>query len=548
MLKEAWLKSWPLNEGERGIWHWIQTPFRDATKNQWRLVAVFEGQDGRHHEANLPWGILPWMLLGYPFVDGKQVNGARVGSELEIVLGDTTDLAIQKGSYAISRELYRLGGPRNCEEPCFVLCPATVRGGQTVSVVIPVAEAVRALFAPTKMMAQAMFQPNYWERVLVEQVVEGDCLHLEFTDEVPIKSLTWNQVVHIARILKDESFGATWDEIYANVAGPAASGTEPAAPMITRLPALNPHWRVRGLLRGDRLLVLEILYVEAASPLPFDRIEYSHPGLEKAERIEGKDEHRTGREKTPSDHPIDSTPTPPVDQGDPVLIRGARFGLLNRQRLKVEAKGHTVRKYVRGSGSPTVVKQRPGGTGEPISLSDEGARGRHRAGEFVPTPAPPIEVDASSGLGKFARAVDELKDLCTDGTITWTVAPMTGDKPFANLGTSVRLYAVVRIEWPEEQRCWLIEFGRSDSPAMATILFSIGPDGLDAPERAISALVSQGVGPRGSWIHSKVDSIADQYHLKVDYAKHTDSPALQWARRLLDKARSLANVPAPDPA
>jgi hypothetical protein len=60
-------------------------------------------------------------------------------------------------------------------------------------------------------------------------------------------------------------------------------------------------------------------------------------------------------------------------------------------------------------------------------------------------------------------------------------------------------------------------------------------------------LVTNGVGARGSWIYSEVARIADEYRLKVDYAKHKDSPVLPWARRLLDNARSLANVPAPDP-
>jgi hypothetical protein len=96
---------------------------------------------------------------------------------------------------------------------------------------------------------------------------------------------------------------------------------------------------------------------------------------------------------------------------------------------------------------------------------------------------------------------------------------------------SVRLYAIVRIEWPNDKRCWLIEFGLSDNPSIVTLLFAPVPSAEAAPpEEAIALLVSQAVAPRGWWTHAAVDSIASGYSLRVERI-HRDWITLGYRER-----------------
>ena len=149
---------------------------------------------------------------------------------------------------------------------------------QDAEIYIPTIELIRYLFLHNRTLANALMRPSALS-LLHRPDLPGfrKELHLEFTKEMPIRSLSNKFAQEFAWLAFDIEARKSWDSVYLKSKGQEYLTLSPP-------PLQNSQLRFRGLKAGNKWLVLEILTLTGRYQ-PCEKLIYSHPLLQKKHMI-----------------------------------------------------------------------------------------------------------------------------------------------------------------------------------------------------------------------------------------------------------------------
>lgn len=528
------LDHWPFASGDAASIHWVRSPWFDVAGDQWRSAVRLRLPDGRIRELEFPWGALPWMRLGQWLRNGEMID-RQMGDVTNIFVNFDQAVLTEAGD-AITSDLYPLCAPQDVKEKCWV-CPS---GSWTV--ILPVTECIRAFFIPTKAFAYGLLEPSFPERVVSLVERHPDRLKLHFTTDITLSALTPPVVLLTARLLGDESFLDGWRSVYQSRFKAAQNQVwEESIPLETTIPGLRPRWRVRGIRKANRFLVLEILGVEPIFDLPFGEIEFEHPNLVQAEPTEGATKvHHTIDQ--PTGLKMETGPEPANAAAEPAMLPTPPIPVLERKRHRVRGIRRP-RPNVNHRGDQSVpptkdliVHPNPTDEEETVTAADIGIGGRTRGAEFVPLSSIPTNLEPEDGLIGFVEAIWILQGENPELTMSWSARELPEGKAFALVNGRARKYVVVGLFQKEKIHCWILEIGRPDDFSISTLLFAIPPPNSQTnPEQIVAGLLFEGLHTHGGWNRAEVEALEHRFAIKIGWVKHYEHSAGQWAQRLLRK-------------
>jgi len=96
-------------------------------------------------------------------------------------------------------------------------------------------------------------------------------------------------------------------------------------------------------------------------------------------------------------------------------------------------------------------------------------------------------------------------------SVQWEVRKLQREIPFATVGDRPRKYALVKLKISRrEAPCWIWEFGRPDSFAISTLLFTLVEENSTADlETVITQILEEALLPQGGWHSSPLVSEVD---------------------------------------
>lgn len=537
-MKIPKIKNWPFSSKEKPVLCWINSPYMENVNRQWRTTVTFKNRNNIMKIIELPWGMLPWLKLGQYFQDGQPIL-ETVGREIDIRIPlGLVNLA--KARDVIPKSLYCLHNNDNLLEKCFVF----KNGNRTI--ILPVIEAIRAIFAVNKSLTYGLLEPSYLQRITKKKEVNNQVLNLAFTEDIPQESLTETTVRLIARILYDDSFNKSWHGIYSHLFTQSKSinSNHGLIPLMMELPKLSESWRVRAVDSGQKCLILEILSISPNSSLPFHEIYFEHPAFQKV-CATGNISQITSRQivPLPASQSIDISEQSPNQSNILRIIDTINSPLIEPNPVNV-----TKVKTITQVNNTTTYEKRliPTESEETVTLSDKAPKGKFSAAEFESFSG---QLSAISnkfanirGFDKFSKAIEELFKLNSQWQGDIAILLLEREIPFANVDNDKRKYAVVTISSTNSRlNCYILEFSRPDFCSISTLIFSMSKD-INS-KNVISQLTDDALMPSGSWKLDEIEKIRDttNFQFRFMLAKHCNDKPEEWGIRLGNKVSELIN-------
>ena len=538
------LNEWLFDDDEQVTLWWLRSPWRESIYRQWRTTAVFKQKSGEFREVDFPWGLMPWLRLGQVFQMGQPVWNQAEGRIFKLVIPDSSTATLAKASAIPILANYLLQGENNLAEYC-----VRFETEQTVTIVIPVLECIRAFLIPNKTLAFGLLEPNYFERVITRNEINQGRLSLDFSSDVPKKILSRSVVFRIARLLYDSSFRSAWDRVYRDRLSRSTQDTwNTSIPLTTDLPKFASTWHVRGILTEQILLVQQILEVIPTRSLPFTELEFTHPSIKKREYVEKPATKRQPREKVVKEYLIEGEAQPPKNPKPTQSLPRLGLAIVEKQKLKISQTGLTSIITAKRSTDDSDHADSPN-SAEPlvksqtINLSDVGQGGEKPAAEFALRSPLDILVAPDDGLDDFAEAIQFLGEMHWDVTVKWEVQEFTKETLFAKVAGRPRKYALVTLQIQRLPPCWILEFGRPDNYSISALIFTFAKDRVENTlEAVISKILDEALQPEGGWNSKPLKKFSETIaRFNFRWAKHTNSLTEDWGERLYKSVREVAS-------
>ncbi|MBD1842457.1 hypothetical protein H6F89_03310 [Cyanobacteria bacterium FACHB-63] len=538
------LSEWPFDDEEQVTLWWLRSPWRESIHRQWRTSVVFKRQSGEFREVDFPWGLVPWLRLGQVFQAGQPLWNEAEGEIFELAIPDSSMATLSRASAIPTLANYLLEGESNLAEYC-----VKFQTQHSITIVIPVLECIRAFLIPNKTLAFGLLEPNYFERVIVQNEIKQGKLSLGFSGDMPKKILSRSLVFRIARLLYDSSFRSAWDIVYRDRFSQASQDTwNTSIPLTTSLPKFASTWHVRGLLTGQILLIQQIVEVAPTRSLPFTELEFTHPRIKKREYVEKPATKRQRKKKVVKEYVIESEAQPPEDAKPIQKLPRLRMAIIEKQKLKISQTGLTsITTPKRSSDAFDTADGEQNSTepslkSQPVNFSDTGQGGETPAAEFLLRSPLAIFVAPDDGLDEFAEAIRFLDEMHWDATVIWEVQEFARETPFAKVADRSRKYALVTLRIQGLPPCWILEFGRPDDYSISTLIFTFAQDRPETTlEAVINKMLDEALQPNGGWNSRPLKKFSETITgFNFRWAKHTKSSTEEWGERLYKSAKEVA--------
>ncbi len=467
MPRRVLFGNFPFPPDETVYLHWLGSPSRDGKTKSWSLPVSFRPSEGPPQRVSLPWGSLPSLRLGQ-FYQGGQPRPEVIGETYDVVLETQQPIYLRTAIQAVRREHYRLFTQANLDEPCF-----SFHTQEGYRLIVPATEIARACFAHNRVLAQALLRPNVVQQFVHSFEFEGDTLNIWFLPKM--RSYLRNKafIRQVARLLSLPAFLSAWESVSRHLAEERIPWTR------EMLPDLRPEWRVRGILHGNALLVLEILKFTLADTLPVRYVGYDIAG----QRIR----HVVDVEDTPTVIEVPTPGTTLIDTSGQTTSRSKPVRRLNLVPPPLQDVEDLVLRLKEPESEPKrmpklIIKLIDGD--EEVGLTQEGVGGKLRPGEFD-DPKTKQGSRKKAGSGKPTYEQKQQEELTNDVRFAWFMDDVqelgsrlqtepTFFRQALQISSSVTLeLIVVSLKDPSILSACLIELEEVSSGSASTLIVSL---------------------------------------------------------------------------
>jgi hypothetical protein len=171
------IQPWPFNKDEEVQLYWICSPFLDVQYG-WMLQVVFKKADNSVTEVVVPWGTIPYLILGQKYIDGIPIATEKLGRIYQITTPDRSDFKIGI-AYDIPASIYYLY--KNQKYGFQKICKFST--GER-NYYIPCLELVRNFLTPHKVLANNIMKPGGLDLLIENSSVNGRNLFIKLSNEI----------------------------------------------------------------------------------------------------------------------------------------------------------------------------------------------------------------------------------------------------------------------------------------------------------------------------------------------------------------------------
>ncbi|OQW68799.1 MAG: hypothetical protein BVN34_09045 [Proteobacteria bacterium ST_bin12] len=504
-------------------------------------AALKNVDDHQFHLSILPIGLLPILTHGQVYIEGKLMTLSLKGLIATEFIEDLSKYE-EITSSDIPHDLYSFHGRQAGTQR---LLRYTT---QDAEIYIPTIELIRYLFLHNRTLANALMRPSALS-LLYRPDMPGfrKELRLEFTKEMPIRSLSNKFAQEFAWIAFDIEARKSWDSVYLKSKGQEYLTLSPP-------PLQDSHLRFRGINAGNRWLVLEILSMTGRH-LPCESLIYSHPQLKKPRIIE--------QEKPAGDlggKTKDGTIGQPKKYEYEYKLENGSNGVqsLAKQKALVEVtkftefdKAIVVEKLFVDT-ETTVVKPESSENSPAkkeqktvwVSAAEQGLNAEVQPIEFkVLTPA---TWDSVGDLEGTVKTIERLSTFCPRANIAMSLCHLKSGRAFSMANRSPRVALVVVVEIDANPPIVLIDIERTGVPALSVRMLRFKQHvTFESMESYIKHMLDGLVDSSGHWdttIEISCDECCTFERLPKMFTPRneiiSEEQAGKWAIKLLNKMRN----------
>jgi len=425
-------------------------------------AALKNVDDHQFHLSILPIGLLPILSHGQVYSAGKLMTLSSKGMITAEVIADLSKYE-EITSSDIPPDLYSFHGRQAGTQR---LLRYTT---QDAEIYIPTIELIRYLFLHNRTLANALMRPSALT-MLYRPDLPGfkKELHLEFTREMPIRSLSNKFAQEFAWLAFDFEARKSWDSVYLK-----SNGKE----YLTFLPPplQNITLRFRGLKAGKKWLVLEILTMSGRQQ-PCEKLIYSHPLLKKPSIIksgETDDEKRADAMRLSGEplknyeyeYKLDASSNGSKSDSKQRALDGVTKQSVFDEKIDVEKKFTEVERSATNSSSPEKYSGEKEQLTVCVSVADQGVSAEVPPIEFrVLTPA---YWDYLGDLEGTTKVIERLASYCTNTKFSMSLCYLKAGRAFSMVNRLPRVALVVVIESERKPPVVLVDIERTGVIALS---------------------------------------------------------------------------------
>ncbi|AKA71489.1 Tn7-like element transposition protein TnsE [Clostridium scatologenes] len=202
--KEAKVKEWPFEKGERVKLTWIGEPFKQ--NNKWVINSYFKGNRNTR-KVILDWGSVHFLVTEKYYVDGD-LNNSEAPENSEII---ELNLKVAKTEYRERPwEVWGSGFKDKTKSKIF----SFIDKGELY--IIPIIEIIRAVLAPSKFMLNRILEMDAFDNYFTYDIDKRK-LEIHFTYEYEQKLLKTDKINHLAWLLTNTNALKMFNKVGQNV-------------------------------------------------------------------------------------------------------------------------------------------------------------------------------------------------------------------------------------------------------------------------------------------------------------------------------------------
>ncbi len=451
------------NVGENPIeTHWLAGLHQHEDGAYSVRAALKNVDDNQFHLSILPIGLLPILTHGQVYSAGKLMALSSKGLIANELIADLS-IYEEITSSDIPQDLYTFHGRQAGTQR---LLRYTT---QVAEIYIPTIELIRYLFLHNRTLANALMRPSALS-LLYRPELPGfrKELHLEFTKEMPIRSLSNKFAQEFAWLAYDIEARKSWDSVYLKSKGEEYLTLSPP-------PLLNSQLRFRGLKAGNQWLVLEILSMTGRRQ-PCEKLIYSHPQLQKRCIIKQEEPAGDPEAKTKNDTKGQSKKYEyeyKLENGS----NGAQ-SLAKQQALEEVTKLSDFDKAIvveKQFVNTEAIVANPKSSENPLAKKEQKTVWVSAAEQGLNAEVPPIEFkvltpaswDLVGDLEGTVKTMERFSTFCPSASIAMSLCHLKSGRAFSMANRSPRVALVVVVETDANPPIVLIDIERTGVPALS---------------------------------------------------------------------------------
>lgn len=248
------IQPWPFEKDEKVQLYWLCSPFLDEQRG-WLLQAVFKKADNNVREVTIPWGTIPYLILGQNYINGIPLITEKAGRIYQLTTPDRSNFKMSM-AYDVPPALYFFY--KNQKYGFQRICKFTIGD---IDYYIPCLELVRSFLTPHKVLANNIMKPGGLELLIENSSVNGKQLFLALSNEIKGSLISNNTASYLAWLKYDCYAYKAWNSVYNKVFSKAVIDN-PFKPVeelqkgtyIELVPPVGKgsKWTVRGDQNGER--------------------------------------------------------------------------------------------------------------------------------------------------------------------------------------------------------------------------------------------------------------------------------------------------------
>ncbi len=507
--------------------YWLLSPYMCGVDKQWTVRGVFKMKNGKQRVLPVSWGALPMLKLGSIFVGGKYVRESDVAQEIHLDIALDATISVDDAAKGIKCALYPLRNYEYLNERTVV-----IKSGSD-KIIIPCLEIIRSFFAINKTLANAILRPDSFTDICSASHDPAQGLvKLVFSKRYPYNAITSDIVSRIALFLFDERWSASWQRVWNNRNLRSSNDGE-----VVPLECFPPLFRgcsymVRGIRKGDVVLVLEILGFTSNIEFPFQRIEYTHPRSAFGRKASNPKKHNHGSSSEEVLKINSSSAAPKGSTSPSKSISGLQLHsyLTKPKTEEVSVKSDQPWPLIVIVNKKGTYKRKDDNPSDSISLGDEAGDGDVQAAEFLPLVG---QSSLPTEFNAFYQAVLRMTELVDNMQVFFKIGAVPEKSSLAMIGAIPRQYILICVV-VGPYTAFILELNLSDKHNLSTVVFS-----CDGPLTCIGDITKELLCDciiNGSWDRSRINTVTG---ISYELAKHRKSDALMRGARLLVKIRAV---------
>jgi hypothetical protein len=527
------------NVGENPIeTHWLAGLHQHEDGAYSVRAALKNVYDNQFHLSILPIGLLPILTHGQVYSAGKLMALSSKGLIANELIADLS-IYEEITSSDIPQDLYTFHGRQAGTQR---LLRYTT---QDAEIYIPTIELIRYLFLHNRTLANALMRPSALS-LLYRPELPGfrKELHLEFTKEMPIRSLSNKFAQEFAWLAYDIEARKSWDSVYLKSKGEEYLTLSPP-------PLLNSQLRFRGLKAGNQWLVLEILSMTGRRQ-PCEKLIYSHPQLQKRCIIKQEEPAGDPEAKTKNDtkdqakkyeyeYKLDNSSNGAQSLAKQKaleeVIKLSDFDeaiVVEKKYVDVESTGA---KSTLSENFPRKIEQKTVW----VSAAEQGINAEVPPIEFkVLTPA---SWDYVGDLEGTVKTIERLSTYCPSANIAMSLCHIKPGRVFSMSNRSPRVALVIVVETETNPPIVLIDIERTGVPALSVQMLRFKQHvTFESMESYIKNMLDSLVDSSGHWdtsIEVSFDECCTFERLPKMFTPRNEINSVEqvdkWAIKLLNK-------------